>query len=92
MKYGLYSMRDDLTGFLVPTADSNDSTAMRNFMFAIQKPDSVMNAKPQDFSLYKVGVFDSEIGIIEEDRAGDYPILLCRGDSFVKRDPREEEF
>lgn len=92
MKYGLYSMRDDLTGFLVPTADSNDATAMRNFQYAIQKPDSVMNAKPQDFSLYKVGIFDTDDGCIEFVDEVEYPILLCRGDSFVKRDPREEVF
>ena len=34
MKYGIYSIRDARTGFLPPTVDQNDSSAMRNFAHA----------------------------------------------------------
>lgn len=65
MKYGIYVLRDIKTGYLGLTLDQNDAAAMRNFQHAMTKPDSLMNSHPEDFSLYCLGVYDSETGDIK---------------------------
>ena len=59
MTYGLYVIKDEKVGFLQVMQDTNDETALRNFNYAISKPDSLYNHSRSDFSLYKLGVFDS---------------------------------
>ena len=65
MKYGIYVLRDIKTGYLGLTLDQNDAAAMRNFEHAMSKTDSLMNSHPEDFSLYCLGVYDSETGDIK---------------------------
>ena len=31
MKYGVYVIKDSVTGFLTPTVDQSDNSAMRNY-------------------------------------------------------------
>lgn len=59
----IYAMKDDLRGFLSPFTDVNDDVAMRNFDFGCKSNDLV-NFRPQDFSLYKLGSIDEDSGII----------------------------
>ena len=35
MKYGLYSVRDNKVGFMIPTADISDQSAIRQFGYNI---------------------------------------------------------
>lgn len=66
MIYGLYSMRDAKTGFMAPTLEPNDESAIRNFHHAVQMADSsLLKTHPQDFSLYLVGRFDSDHGVVD---------------------------
>lgn len=66
MIYGLYSMRDAKTGFMAPQCEPNDQAAIRNFHHAVLNSDqSLLKSHPQDFSLYLVGKFDSDSGIID---------------------------
>lgn len=65
MKYGLYCMRDVKGSFMAPAPDINDQTAVRNFAYAVNNNNSVMNFAPKDFQLYKVGTFDSDTGSVE---------------------------
>lgn len=65
MKLGIYVIRDDKTGYLSPTVDASDAAAVRNFQNAVTKTEGIINAFPQDFSLYRVGYYDSETGLIE---------------------------
>ncbi len=66
MKYGIYSIFDEAAGiFTAPTIDISDVSAMRNFKMMCADAGSIMNFKPSDFSLYAVGYFDVETGIIE---------------------------
>lgn len=79
----MYSIRDDLTGFMTPVIDQNDATALRNFTMACSVVDSskssLMTFRPSDYSLYRIAVFDSDTGIIEPL----VPIeLVARGSSF----------
>ncbi len=66
MKYGVYSIFDSAAGiFTAPTIDISDGSAIRNFQQAIANSGSVMNFKPDDFSLYQIGTFDVETGALE---------------------------
>lgn len=64
MKYGLYSIRDLLTGFTGVSVDINDASARRNFAHAVNRSDSLFNTHPEHYVLYKVGDFDSSTGVI----------------------------
>lgn len=63
MEYPVYSIRDSRTGFMAPTLDQNDDAAARNFLFAIKNSRDVMGGFPDEFSLYRLGTFDTESGV-----------------------------
>lgn len=66
MIYGVYSIYDSAAHvFTAPTIDISDASAVRSFQQAIANSGSVMNFKPDDFSLYQVGSFDVETGELE---------------------------
>lgn len=64
MIYGLYSIRDTKTGFMTPVMEVNDEAAVRNFFHAVQNSDGILYSFSQDFTLFKVGSFDSESGAV----------------------------
>lgn len=72
----VYCIKDNKSGFLTPTVDQNDATAMRNFEHALMNANTVLGTHPADFDLYKLGVFDSESGRIESLPT---PELICGG-------------
>ena len=66
MIYGVYAIYDSASGvFTSPTVDISDGSAVRNFQQAIANAGSIMNFKPDDFSLYQIGTFDVETGSLE---------------------------
>lgn len=65
MIYGIYSIKDEKTGFMPVTVDTNDKTAIRNFSFAVNKPDSLLKSNSNDFSLWKLGEFDTDTGMLD---------------------------
>ena len=67
MIYGIYSVKDIKTGYLPPTFDMNDLSAMRNFEHACMNEDSLFFTHPADYQLYKVGSFDTETGSITDE-------------------------
>lgn len=77
MIYNIYAMRDELTGFLPPTYDINDAAAMRNFRVAILRSSDSIHYMPSDYSLYHLGVFDSDTGKLMVDEV---PTFLMRGE------------
>lgn len=59
----VYSVFDELTGFMGPVVDINDSVAIRNFTYMISNSkEYAENAK--DYSLYFVGEFDEKNGLM----------------------------
>lgn len=62
MKLGVYAMKDNLSGFVTPTFESNDEVAKRNFAYAISHKDTLLYAQKKDFDLYKIGEYDTETG------------------------------
>lgn len=75
MKYPIYVVHDALVGYQNPSIMHNDAFAMRNFSEAF---DGVKNSS--DYSLWKVGYFDTETGLIESMS----PSLICRASDFIK--------
>lgn len=65
MKCNVYSIRDVHTGFLNPTFEVSDAVAKRNFAHAVLAvPDSLFTSHPDDYSLYRIGEFDTDSGSI----------------------------
>lgn len=65
MKYGLYAIRDAKVGFMSITVDANDSSARRNFEHACANTSSLFYTHPHDYDLYKLGVYDTDSGVID---------------------------
>lgn len=81
MIFGVYSIRDVKSGFLQPTVELNDQVAMRNFAHACTHSDSLFFTHAADYALYKIGVFNSDTGIITP---LDLLQNLCEATSFVE--------
>lgn len=66
MKFGIYSIRDELTGFMSLVVEQSDAIAMRNFNHALSmnRDQHLMAWQPSDFTLFKVGEFDNQSGSI----------------------------
>lgn len=64
MKYNIYAIRDIKTGYLQPTVDMNDDSAIRNFEHAISNTSSLFYTHASDYSLYVIGEYDTETGVI----------------------------
>lgn len=77
----MYAVRDSLTGFMTPTVDANDASAMRGFQHAVKATRDVMHTYPEDFSLYRIGAFDTDTGVLHPESPG--PVLICHGKDGV---------
>lgn len=64
MTYKMYSVKDSKVGFMIPTCDMSDQSAIRNFSYAVNANNGMMNYSPKDFDLYCIGEFDDEKGEI----------------------------
>uniref|UniRef100_A0AAU8AW41 Nonstructural protein n=2 Tax=unclassified Microvirus TaxID=338099 RepID=A0AAU8AW41_9VIRU len=80
MIFDVYSIRDVKSGYSLPITEMNDAVAMRNFANAVNKEGSIYNTHAKDFSLYRIGNFDSENGILEDD----IPQLVCEAYSLLE--------
>lgn len=75
MKYPMFCMRDEKVGFGQPMIHMSESIARRDFAYKMTRPDSLMDFAPKEFSLYRVGEFDTESGKIEPC----IPEFVCNG-------------
>lgn len=65
MKQFMYSVYDDTAKVYSQTFFSlNDATAQRVIKNAVAQPGHNYNMNPEDFSLYLVGEFDDNTGVI----------------------------
>lgn len=60
MRFNVYAIRDIHTGFMTPTVDQNDQSAIRNFRHGVMQSASLMNSHPEHFSLCRIGEYDTE--------------------------------
>lgn len=65
MVYNLYSILDVNVGYQMPIVQDNDAVAMRNFENACIDKSSVFNTHSVDFSLWCIGTFDTDTGVVE---------------------------
>ncbi len=66
MKFYVYSIRDVRTGFLSPSIEVSDQVAKRNFEHAVSHSgSSLFMSHPEDYSLWCIGAFDSDTGVLE---------------------------
>lgn len=87
MKFGLYSIKDAKTGFMTPTVDQNDASALRNFAHAVSQSDSLLHSHPNDFALYLLGEFDTDVGIsIPRDKEKYYPVLIADASEVLRNE------
>lgn len=64
-KQGLYSIRDEKAGFFMkPFTSTNNLTAIRELEAAMRQPDNILRQTAEDYTLFKLGEFDAETGII----------------------------
>lgn len=62
MKFGVYSLRDAKTGFLLPSFEISDAVAKRNLAHAVEVETGLLYTHGSDFDLYRLGEFDSDSG------------------------------
>lgn len=79
MKLSVYAVKDLKSTFMSPTFDVNDQTAIRNFKFAVNNPESLMNFAVKDFALYRIGCYDTETG----DITGYDHVLMARAEDLI---------
>lgn len=87
MKYGIYSVRDKLSGYMNISLERGDAIATRSFTTLVNTPDTVLFANPGDYDLYKVGEFDSDSGTIESC----VPSFICGGSSVFDYSVKEDK-
>lgn len=87
MKVGIYSIQDGKVGFMNPVVEYSDPVAMRNF--SVNVADSKLMMKhSNDFTLYKIGVMDSDTGIIEPCIP---PEIICSASSILRSNEYVDE-
>lgn len=70
MIYGLYVVKDlssDMFDIRLTTFAS-DRDAVFNFKKACNVPGTIMNLKPSDFMIYRVGSYDSSSGYVKQQK------------------------
>lgn len=82
MKCEVVSVRDKLSGFAEPVLEINIDTAKRRFSDAI-KDTKIYGRHVEDFSLYRLGSFDSDLGFVF---VPDSPELICTAFDLVGKE------
>lgn len=78
MTLTLYSIKDELNGFIPPTVLPNNETAKRWFQ-EMAETNITIKTSLKDFSLWEIGEFDGESGKIIGHKE---PKLIIRGESY----------
>lgn len=82
MILNVYSLKDELTGFGLPTVHDNDRVAMRSLQLAFEQPEpNIFRSNPSDYTLYCIGQFDTEVGLISSNAT---PRRVCSMSDFRK--------
>lgn len=82
MVFGVFAIRDVKSGWLAPTVDQNGECAIRNFEHACMRADSLFFTHPGDYSLYRIGFYDTETGTLEPAIP---PVHLVDASAFFKK-------
>lgn len=77
MIINVYSIRDACVGFGNPFVQPNDDVALRTMRSLLVDPQSEFSRSPKDYSIWRVGTFDTDTGIIDSV----IPEMLSRGET-----------
>lgn len=80
MKVPMYAVRDVQVGFMTPMVDKNDGSAIRNFAYALNSSNPMMQFSPKDYDLYRIGEYDVDTGVLTPETV---PVLVVAGLSVV---------
>lgn len=86
MIYNLYSIKDELSEFAAPFTITDDNQAKRFWRSEIVYKRQIMMDNPEDYSLYKVGKFETETGIVTYTA----PEKIESAKSFVRKKEEKE--
>lgn len=64
MNYILTAIHDSKTGFLTPACHVSQEAAVRDFVALCRNSEAAVSQFPEDFTLVRLGVYDSETGAI----------------------------
>lgn len=66
MKFNIYCFYDMVDqSYSTVHLENKDAVAIRNFQYAIQTSNTILSHRREDFKLMKIGIFDSDTGIID---------------------------
>lgn len=77
MIFELYAIKDELSEFASPITIETEDQAKRYFKEMVKRT-TLMNENKKDFSLWNVGIFDSEKGMV----AAKEPKLIERAENY----------
>lgn len=80
MTMTLYALKDELNGFTSPIPFMNEELAKRYLKDQVMTNPTVKNT-PEDFSIWKLGEFDTETGAWTQSNKG--VELIERGKNYV---------
>lgn len=81
MEFKIYSVRDvKANAYLTPVFFVNDGQAIRAFSDAVLNNNSGFSKHPEDYSLFKIGVYDDASGNV----SGNIPEFLSAAVDYIK--------
>lgn len=84
MDYEIYVIYDARTGrYSFPMIFDNDATAVREFVTEGRKPHTRTYEFPEDYILFKVGIFHEMDGTIQSSQA---PERICSLADYIKKE------
>ncbi len=64
----MYCIKDEKTGvFFHPYFMTHDVMAKRMFQGTIRRRDSLLREFPEDYALYRIGTYDENTGMVQQD-------------------------
>lgn len=72
----MFAIKDELSAYAMPLPFESDETAIRYFKYQCQT--GIMADSPKDFSIWNIGTYETEKGLIE----GHEPRLIIRAEAI----------
>lgn len=84
MDYEVYTVYDARTGrYSAPMIGDNDAAVVRDFVVEGNKPHTRTHDFPEDYVLYKIGIFHEMDGTIQSFQA---PERICCLNEYIKKE------
>lgn len=80
----IYCIKDEKIGFRSIMEQNSDGEAIRTFWTTINDTNTLIGQWPEDFSLWRIGRYDKNTGVITPQEGG--PEKLMQGTREIKKD------